>query len=284
MNRLSGFDRRPAIWAARRQSAAMLQLLSNPIRLAAMAMALLVAGSKGAEAQPQDIARMFQAANDEYARNSFPAAIAQYQKIIDSGVASEVVFYNLANAYFKKGELGKAILWYEKAQRLAPTDREIAENLNFARTRIADKVERLPEGFFVSQLRRLANWLPLDVETGLVVLLFVAANAAFALFWLDVVPAMSKSAFYGSIICFGLFLVLGTSNFWRIYWQETLHEAVILVEKADVLSGPGSDNPTLFSIHEGLKVRIENRIPEWAQISLENGWNGWVKTDAIGEI
>jgi tetratricopeptide (TPR) repeat protein len=262
----------------------MLQPLSKPTRLAAMAMVLLAVGSSRAEAQPPDIARLFQAANEHYARNNYPAAIEQYQKIVESGLASEVVFYNLANAYFRKGELGKAILWYEKAQRLAPSDREIAENLNFARTRIADKVERPPEGFFMSQLRRITTWMPLDVETGLVVLFFVAANAAFALFWLDVAPALTKLALYGSIACFGLFLVLGASNLWRIYWQETLQEAVILVEKADVLSGPGSDSPTLFSIHEGLKVRIENRIPDWVQISLENGWNGWVKSDAIGEI
>ena len=59
---------------------------------------------------------------------------------------------------------------------------------------------------------------------------------------------------------------------------------MVLVEKADVLSGPAGDSATLFSIHEGLKVRIENTLPDWVQISLDNGWNGWVKKDALGEI
>jgi SH3-like domain-containing protein len=52
----------------------------------------------------------------------------------------------------------------------------------------------------------------------------------------------------------------------------------------DVLSGPSTDNPTLFSIHEGLKVRIENEVQDWLQISLENGWNGWVKKETLGVI
>jgi tetratricopeptide (TPR) repeat protein len=245
---------------------------------------LFSSARSGAAAQTQDVFRLFQSGNEYYAQSNYKAAIEQYQKVIESALVSEVVLYNLANAYLKNNQLGKAILCYEKAQRLAPHDREITENLNFARTRIADKVERPPEGFFLSQLRRNTNWLSLDTETGLAVAFFFAANAAFVLFWLDAIPGLSRLALSGSIAFLVLFLILGTSNLLRIYWQETVHEGVILVEKADVLSGPASDSPTLFSIHEGLKVRIENDLPDWVQISLDNGWNGWVKKDTLGEI
>ena len=81
-----------------------------------------------------------------------------------------------------------------------------------------------------------------------------------------------------------LFLIVGASNVFRIYQSVTIQEAVILAEKADVLSGPGEDNPTLFSIHEGLKVKVQAELNQWSQISLENGWNGWVKTEALGMI
>jgi tetratricopeptide (TPR) repeat protein len=230
------------------------------------------------------LAASFQSGNEYYARSNYAAAIEQYDKVLSSGVLNEIVLYNLANAHFKNKQLGKAILCYEKAQRIAPQDREIAENLNFARTHIADKVERPQEGFFVTQLRRVTNWLSLDAETALVVAFFIVANGAFALFWLDAIPKLSRLALYASLVFLGLFMILGSSNLLRIYWQETVQEGVILVEKADVLSGPASDSPVLFSIHEGLKVRIENDLPDWIQISLENGWNGWVKKDSLGEI
>ena len=257
--------------------------LSDRLRFTALVFILLFAWS-GAQAQTPDVSRMFQAGNEYYAQNNYKAAIEQYQKVLESGLVSDVVLYNLANAHFKNNQLGSAILFYEKAQRLAPHDREIAENLKFARTRIADKVERPPEGFFVSLTRRIATWLPLDAETAMAVGLFFAANAAFALFWLDMIPGLSRLALYASIAFLVLFLILGTSNLLRIYWQETVQEGVVLVEKADVLSGPASDSPILFSVHEGLKVRIENDLPDWVQISLENGWNGWVKKEALGEI
>ena len=254
---------------------------SNRLRFGVLLVILLVVS---AEAQSPDMSRIFQAGNEYYGQNNYKAAIEQYQKVLESGVVSDVVFYNLANAHFKNNQLGSAILFYEKAQRLAPRDREINENLNFARTRIADKVEHPPEGFVFSLLRRITNWLPLDTETVLAIALFMGANAAFALFWLDVIPPLSRLALYSSIALLALFLLLGTSNLLRIYWQETVKESVVLVEKADVLSGPASDSPILFSVHEGLKVRIENDLPDWVQISLENGWNGWIKKDALGEI
>ena len=259
--------------------------MSDRLRFAALTVVLLLSSALGrADAETQDVARTFQAGNEYYAQNNYKAAIDRYQNVLESGVVSETVLYNLANAHFKNNQLGRAVLCYEKARRLAPRDRDITENLDFARTRIADRVERPPEGFFLGQLRRVTNWVPLDTETALAVSFFVAANLCFALFWLDAIPGLSRLALFGSIAFVVMFLIVGTSNLSRIYWQETTREGVILVEKADVLSGPASDSPTLFSIHEGLKVRIENDLPEWAQISLENGWNGWVKKEALGEI
>ncbi|MGH9425704.1 MAG: tetratricopeptide repeat protein, partial [Terriglobia bacterium] len=172
-----------------------------------------------AAAQTQDVSRIFEAGNEYYAQSNYKAAIAQYQKVLESGVVSETVLYNLANAYFKNNQLGESILYYEKAQRISPLDREISENLNFARARIADKVERPQEEFFVSQLRRITNWLPLDTETALAVVFFIAANAAFALFWLDAISGLSRLALYASIAFLGLFMILGSSNLLRIYWQ-----------------------------------------------------------------
>jgi len=258
--------------------------LSHRLRFVMLLVILVSSAPSSAQAQTPDVSRLFQAGNEYYAQSNYKAAIKQYQKVLELGVVSDVVLYNLANAHFKNNQLGSAILFLEKAQRLALHDRDISENLNFARARIADKVERPSEGLLFGQLRRITNWLSLDTETALAVALFFAANGAFALFWLDTIPRLSRLALYSSIALLALFLVLGTSNLVRIYWQETVHEGVILVEKADVLSGPASDSPILFSVHEGLKVRIENDLSDWVQISLENGWNGWVKKDALGEI
>lgn len=236
------------------------------------------------EGQVPGVRQLFEAGNSFYAQGNFRAAAEEYEKIVQMPFASEVVYYNLGNAYFKDGQLGKAILYYEKAFKLSPRDRDIADNLSFATSRIADKVEKPAEGFLLKQLKRWLTLLPLDVETCLALGCFVTANACFAVFLLGGSPSLSRGALVASLVLLGLFLLFGSINLFRIYQAETVREAVILTDKVDVLSGPSTDNPTLFSIHEGLKVQLENEVQDWVQISLENGWNGWVKKEVLGII
>jgi uncharacterized protein YgiM (DUF1202 family) len=88
----------------------------------------------------------------------------------------------------------------------------------------------------------------------------------------------------GVAVLLPVFLIVSVSNIYRIYQLKTDLKAIVVTEKADVLSGPGPDNPTLFSIHEGLKVKVQNQLDQWVQISLENGWTGWIKSDTLGII
>ena len=80
-----------------------------------------------------DIADDFTAANKSYQDKDFAAAIEMYQSIENKGLESASLYFNLGNAYFKNGDLGHAVLYYMRAQRLAPGDDDIRHNLEFAR-------------------------------------------------------------------------------------------------------------------------------------------------------
>jgi len=227
---------------------------------------------------------IFQSANQIYAQGSFKEAVEAYQRIAELNFVNEIVYYNLANAYFKQNQIGLAILYYEKAHRLAPNDREIAENLDLAKARIVDKVEGQQEVFLEKLVLGLTNLLPLNVETGLALTLFVMSNVLFTMFLVVKSGRLRRIALIGSLSLLGLFLVVAASNAFRIYRASTEVEAIVVAEKADVLSGPGQDNPTLFSVHEGLRVKVQNHLDQWAQISLENGWTGWIKAETLGII
>jgi uncharacterized protein YgiM (DUF1202 family) len=62
----------------------------------------------------------------------------------------------------------------------------------------------------------------------------------------------------------------------KIYTDKAFQHAVVLAQKVYVRSGPGDDNASIFEIHEGLKVEVHHRRGGWAQISLPNGFNGWI--------
>ena len=68
----------------------------------------------------------------QYDAREYGKAAALFEKLAASGIHNGKLYYNLANAYLKQGKLGKAILWYERAQRLIPGDPDLAFNMNFS--------------------------------------------------------------------------------------------------------------------------------------------------------
>ena len=62
-------------------------------------------------------------------------------------------------------------------------------------------------------------------------------------------------------------------------------EAVVMATELSAQSAPSGDpNLTVFSVHEGTKVRIDRRSEGWAEIVLEDGRVGWVSAEALETI
>ena len=90
------------------------------------------------------VEQVWDAANTAYINSDYHRAIDAYRQLILRGYASDKLYYNLANAYFKVGRYGKAILYYNRALRLAPGDADIRYNLDVANTFTKDKIAVVP--------------------------------------------------------------------------------------------------------------------------------------------
>lgn len=86
---------------------------------------LLICSPCFADGHSQQVNRWFEAGNTSYAKGDYKGAIENYERINRVGFVNETVYYNLANAYFKSNQIGRAILFYEKARRLAPVIRKL---------------------------------------------------------------------------------------------------------------------------------------------------------------
>ncbi|MEW5978190.1 MAG: tetratricopeptide repeat protein [Acidobacteriota bacterium] len=235
-------------------------------------------------AKAESVEELFRQGNELYSSGKYEEAIKRYTRITDAGFENEWVHYNLGNAYFKSDQIGLAVLQYEKALKLAPYQAEIVDNLELARARIIDKVEPMPATLVERLWSRLSQWPSLDAQTAVVLVLFLAANGAFSVFILVRPPRWRIVALAGAGSLLFLSLCSGIVTGIRIYQESTVRSGVVLAEQTNVLSGPGSDNPVLFSIHEGLKVAVGSEVNGWVQISLDNGWNGWVRQEVLGMI
>lgn len=252
------------------------------MRRAWLWVALLAAGVAAAPAAEDAgrAAELLAEGNAAYERHDYAGAADAYQRVLDYGLRHELVYYNLGNARFKQGRLGEAILRYEQALRLDPGDREAADNLRYAEGLTLDRVEAPEPPILVAAGRWLLRLTTPAEDAGL---LLAAAwlLAVAACLW---IVAPRRLFAYLAGLFLALALLAGAALALKEGAAEGAAAAVVLAEKADVLSAPASDATSLFTVHEGLRVEVRGMREGWAQILLPNGLNGWVPASALGMV
>jgi tetratricopeptide (TPR) repeat protein len=233
-----------------------------------------------ASAPDDDPAKLYTQGNSEYQKGNYASAERYYRQILNSGSDNGAVYYNLGNACFKQKKLGDAIYYWEKAQQQEPANEIIRENLLFANLLIVDRIETRPDPLPIRMLSALQGFFSIELESWVALALFIAANIFFALY----LTLNSRNSFRALIVSFvfgALFMVFAGSLAWKIYQRDYSKQGIVVEQKVDVRSGPGQENISVFTIHEGIRVRVLGSANGWCQISLPNGWNGWLPQNYI---
>jgi len=224
---------------------------------------------------------LFDKANRLYEKGEYDSAAVNYEKILSSGLHDARVYYNLGNAHFRKKEIGQALLCYEKAHRLDPSDKDINANLRFARSATVDKIIPHETGFFTRALLFFHNLFGLSAQTVLVlVLLYLLTFAFIGLFVLPRFTGLLKISF---AVFSALLLLTGFSFGIKCYEDQTVREAVVLSPQVNAMNEPDGSQ-ALFTVHEGAKFRLGRKVGNWYFASLENGISGWVHEVDLGLI
>ena len=250
----------------------------------ALALCLVPLDAPRAASPGPEAVSLFSEGNDLYAAGKYDEAARKYRQLLDTGFSTAAVHYNLGGALFKTRQLGQAILEYERAARLDPRDAEIEANLSYLRSLTADKsaeVGAQTTSFFVERLLSLTSVDQDALGFGLV---WAALGALAAVRLAARSPRIRYAAIWGMAIVAVLVLAEGAILSAKLYRAATLSEGIVLQERVDVRSGPSDENTTLFTVHEGLKVRIRSRQGAWLQVSLDNGLNGWMSASSLGVI
>lgn len=223
-------------------------------------------------------------ANAAYSNGNYRQAVDLYDALLAEGVHSGKLYYNLGNSWFKQGRMGKAILNYNRALLLDPTDEDTQYNLAMANARIVDKIDTVPEFFLKSWLRDLGLLLSSDTWAVLGLVFLGVAFAATILWLLSNTLALRKLGFYGGLVSLVFCL---TATFYAHYQRtRLLHgtEAVVMNLVAPVKSSPGAGSKDIFVLHEGTKVRMLEQLDGWTEIVLSDGNKGWIASNAIEAI
>lgn len=244
---------------------------------------LLFASVSATMAQPTSAER-WEMGNKAYMDGAYDKAVEEYSAILEGGEYSMELYYNLANAYFKMENIGKAILYYNKALRIAPSQEDVLHNLAIAETRTKDKITAVPEFFLHRWMRVVRNSVSCNAW-GALSLLFFALILTFALlFLLASRLGVRKAGFYGALC--SLLLFVATTAFAISSRNDILteDEAVVMSSAISVKSSPDRSATDLFVLHEGTKLRIVAEFDEWVEVVIADGKKGWTERKNIETI
>ena len=255
----------------------------TPTLIAAFAFALIAAAAlffppRLAFADGHGDLAAFQSANQMYDGGEYEEAALSYERLIGLGADDPTLYYNLANAYYKTDDLGRAILNYARARRLAPFDADIAANLELAlREAESSPSLRAP----VPTLARLAELVPPGVAPPIALGCWLALGgiaAAWALGWR---PRPSRSAaLRRTAIVLAALTVISASIALGEYigdrhWRSV---GIITAESAEVFSGPGERYASRFNLDAGAEAIIVQTRGGWSRITIPGSdLDGWIR-------
>ena len=227
---------------------------------------------------------LWSSANEAYNNAEYATALERYNAILDRGLHSAALYYNLANTYFKTEQLGSAILYYNRALRIAPADEDIRHNLEYAKQSTRDIIEEIPEFFLTSWLRAVRNTMSGNAWTIISLVVLVLAVMA-ALMFLLAQPLRARKAGFYTMVVSGI-LFVATTAFAISSRNEVVAKtkAVVMSSSVSIKSSPDRAATELFVLHEGTTVSVGEQIEGWVEIRISDGRKGWIEESRIERI
>jgi hypothetical protein len=220
-----------------------------------------------------DVAANFSAANKFYAEGKFADAVNAYEKILASGAASPVLYFNYGNAEFKSGNLGKAIAAFRRAELLAPRDSEIRANFAFVRNQVQGAT--VLESFWQNWLGNLSlnEWTVFAAIAFWLTFLLLAAK--------QIRPALATKLKSATWIFATLTIFSGTILGVQAANHFTKQTAVVISAQAMARSGPFDDAQNAFTARDGVELSVLDRRDDWVQVTDGSGKIGWLPAKQV---
>lgn len=227
-----------------------------------------------------EASKTFFSAVSSYEAGNYDEALTGFLSVAEEeNVSNGKLFYNIGNTCMQLGEIGRALLWYERAMELTPKDPDLLFNRSVALSKVKDRQEE-KEGLLSSILFFWKEGLSLS-------LLQWGAICLGILFWglLALALWQKRGAFKTLAVVFGAFFLLASGTaLWDTATRGTQSRGVVLSPSVSIHSGLSETSTELFTLHAGSFVTIEARREGWVRIAFGSEKRGWTHAANIGEI
>lgn len=234
-----------------------------------------------------------QQADSAYNKENYNLAIELYNRALDENGRNSDLYYNLGNACYLAGRISGAVLAYERALRIDPSNSDARANLDFVNARLEDKPED-NNSVLTRAHTSVVEALPANAWawTALVVFALLCAAIATYIFSSDV--AVRKAGFFSGIVLLVLavyFAIVAAGAASRV---DDHNEAIVKVPSTLLNSVPRQPRETekVVPLHEGTKVEIIDSIatpddpvsPRWYNVRINGSAGAWLRATDVERI
>jgi hypothetical protein len=226
----------------------------------------------------------FDHGNELYRVGKYQEAVKEYESIINQGKFSAELYFNLGNAFYRDRQLARAILSYERAAQYHPNDPDIEHNLKLAYLKTIDRIEPVPEMFFIQWMRAVGSLMPSETVRVIFILnwivLFGSLTTMYLVLHTGVLRVVRKLFFISCTLVALCAAMVGIQSF-----RDTAQDkAIIIAQTVTAKSSPDVKAVDAFVIHEGLKVKLSDAVGEWVKVTLVDGKVGWIPAEQCERI
>ncbi len=227
----------------------------------------------------RDALQKFFVAGSAYSRGDYPAAIKEYEEILKNNLESGSLYFNLANSYYKQGELGKAILNYERAKRLLPRDADVNFNYRYALAQVKNGYEEKPLNFLQRFLEIQRGFYSVDEMVKILTIIFILLGSGHILsFYLKWTLRLRRLILTVLVTLFSMYAI---GLVYKIQKEEDL---AISFNESEAKFEPRVEATMYFKLSVGEQVKVLKEEEEWVKIRREDGKMGWVETKMLEKI
>lgn len=217
---------------------------------------------------------VFEKATLAYEAKNYEEAAQLFSQIAAEDVDAGEVYYNLGNAFFRLGQLPRAIACYEIALGKDPTLESARENLATCVTLTTNK---LPRPLGPAWQRALLFWhdyLPRATVYTLAVL-------SWCLFWALLIARCFRPLPYFRILACVLLLSSAAFATSTLVKGRPQPLAVAASDVVPIRYGKSDEETVRFELASGDRVVIERMEGDWMRVSTAGGKRGWGKVSSF---
>lgn len=247
-----------------------------------------IIGAICASAQPTAVL-----ADSAYNARNYEGAVRLYHQAINDSGPTAVIYYNLGNAYYRTGKLGRAVIYYERALSLDPSLKEARTNLDFVNTKIMDKPE--DDSSFLGNLHdAIVAMMSPNSWAWITFAVFVVMVGCLALYIFTGSVGLRKIGFFGSIILFFVWIYFLICAWNASHRYDSHGIAIVIAPTANLTTSPGAaqKGDKVVPVHEGTRLEIIDSLSisssagsgMWYDVKVNNSTRAWVKATDVEKI